>query len=125
MRALTLIALAGLLASCSHPATPERTAAEVLAGRVAGTPQSCVTANQAQNLHALDSQTVAYGYGKTIYINHLKAPCPAIAPLNTLIVVAGSGNEYCRGDRIRGLEQGAIIAGPSCNLDDWVPYRLP
>jgi hypothetical protein len=25
---------------------------------------------------------------------------------------------------VRGLEPGGIIPGPSCNLQDWVPYRL-
>lgn len=126
MRALMLIAAAGLVASCTRPPMQaEAAAANVLAGRVAGPPQTCISVNPAENIHALDAQTLAYGYGRTIYVNHLRAPCPAIGEANTIIVEAATGNQYCRGDRVRGREPGAIIAGPSCNLQDWVPYRLP
>ena len=126
MRALMLIAAAALVASCSSPVTPPGAGfAEAIAGRVAGPPKTCISNNPAENLHVLDPQTVAYGYGRTIYINRLAAPCPALSQFNTIIAEASTGNEYCRGDRVRGLEPGAIIAGPSCNLGDWVPYRIP
>jgi hypothetical protein len=76
-------------------------------------------------LHYVDPQTVAYGYGATIWINHLPGPCPGLEQLSTIIVDARDGTQYCRGNRIRGLEPGSIIAGPTCNLGDWVPYRKP
>lgn len=126
MRALILIAAAGLVASCSQtPVPPGSDAADELAGRVAGPPQTCITTYPAQNVHALDPQTLAYGYGRTIYVNHLLAACPGMRPLNTIIVHAATGNQYCRGDRVSVLEPGAIIPGPQCNLQDWVPYRRP
>ena len=126
MRALMLIAATALVASCSRPVIPPGNAfAETVAGRVAGPPQTCISSNPAENLHVIDPQTVAYGYGRTIYINRLAAACPALSQFNTIIAEASTGNEYCRGDRVRGLETGAIIPGPSCNLGDWVPYRMP
>lgn len=126
MRALMLIAAAVLAASCSRPAAPPGSAfAADMAGRVAGPPRSCVSVNPAENIHVLDPQTVAYGYGRTIYVNHLGAPCPALSSANTVIVRAGIGGEYCRGDQVQGLEPGASIAGPRCNLSDWVPYTRP
>jgi hypothetical protein len=121
-----LIAAAGLAASCSRPASPpEQDFAQVTAGRTAGPAETCITSNPAENLHVIDPQTVAYGYGRTIYINRLPAACPALSQFNTLIVEGGTGGQYCRGDRVRGLEPGAIIPGPSCNLGDWVPYGQP
>jgi hypothetical protein len=126
MRALMLIAAAGLAASCSRPVTPPgQDFAQAVAGRTAGPPQTCVTSNPSENLHVIDPRTLAYGYGKTIYINRLPAACPALSQFNTLIVEGGTGGQYCRGDRVRGLEPGAIIPGPTCNLGDWVPYRQP
>jgi hypothetical protein len=126
MRALMLIAAAATMASCSRPVSPpDEAAAQALAGRVAGPIQTCVTTNPAENLHVLDPQTVAYGYGRTVYVNRLAAACPAISQFNTLIVEGSTGGQYCRGDRVRGLEPGASIPGPSCNLGDWVPYRQP
>jgi hypothetical protein len=126
MRALMLIAAAAIVASCSRPVSPPGADfAQATAGRVAGPPQSCVSTNPAENLHVIDQQTVAYGYGRTVFINRLPGPCPALSQFNTLIVEGGVGGQYCRGDRVRGREPGALIAGPSCNLGDWVPYRRP
>lgn len=123
MRALMLLSAAGLLASCTTQ-QPDGFARD-MAGRVAGPPQTCIPTFPNQNLRIVDPQTVAYGWGRTIYINRLAGPCPALSQFNTIIVQAGTGSQYCRGDRVRGLEPGAIIAGPSCNLGDWVPYRRP
>ena len=126
MRALMLIAAAATVVSCSRPAMPQRSDfAEAVAGRVAGAPQMCISTNQAENLRVLDPQTVAYGFGPKIYVNRLAAACPGISQFNTIIVEPGIGGQYCRNDRIRGLEPGTTIPGPSCNLGDWVPYRRP
>jgi len=126
MRALMLFAAIGLLGSCSRPVMPPASGfAEAVAGRVAGPPQTCITNNPAENLHVLDPQTLAYGYGRTIFINRLESVCPGLRENNTLIVRAGTGGEYCRGDQVSAREPGAFIPGPSCNLSYWVPYRLP
>ena len=126
MRALMLIAAAATVASCTRPLAPERSdAAEAMAGRIPGPPRMCISTNQAENLRVLDSQTVAYGFGPTIYINRLPAACPGISQFNTIIVEPGLGGQYCRNDRVRGLTPGLSIPGPSCNLGDWVPYRRP
>jgi hypothetical protein len=127
MRCSMLIATVILLtnASCARPTTPPGSVlAQELSGRIAGTPQSCVSSVPNQNLRVINQSTLAYGDGRTIYVNHLPGPCPGLGPLNTLIVDVQSGH-YCRGDRVRGLETGAIIPGPSCNLGDWTPYRTP
>jgi hypothetical protein len=127
MRSLMLIsAFAFCAASCSTPpATPggqSALAAEV-AGRVAGPPQSCITSHQSTNLRVVDSQTLAYDDGPTIWVTHLGAACPGIESLSTIIVEPKLGGQYCRGDHVRGLEQGATIPGATCFIGDWVPYR--
>ena len=124
MRKMVLIAgAATALLSCTRPVSPPGNEfAELTAGRVAGPPQSCITPDHMSSVRALDPQTLAYGSGRTVYINHLGSPCPGIRPLSTLIIVT-YGNQYCRGDRVRGNEMGSIIAGPTCILGDWVPYR--
>lgn len=127
MRPLMLIAVAaaGLAGSCAQPiAAPGARLGEETAGRAPGPAQSCILANPTQNLRVLDSENLAYGWGRTIYVNHLAGACPGIEPMSTLIIEA-HGAQYCRGDRVRGLEMGAIIPGPTCILNDWVPYRRP
>ena len=125
MRPLMLIAILAL-AGCAQPAQPPGAAlAQETTGKIAGPAQSCITTFPAQNIRVIDPSTVAYGNGPTIYINHLGAPCPALSQFNTIIVDARDGNQYCRGNRIRGLETGGIIPGPWCTLGDWIPYRAP
>lgn len=125
MRPLILIAPLILFAGCTRPTEPAGSAfARELAGRVAGPPQSCVSTFPNQNLRVIDSRTVAYGYGRTIYVNHLAGSCPALSPFNNVIVDV-QGAQYCRGDHVRGLEPGAVIPGPWCNLSSWVRYRTP
>lgn len=122
MRARVLILVLSL-AGCAPPIVlPDGDLARVTAGRSAGPAQSCVAMRTDQNLRPVDSMTLAYGSGATIYVNQLGAPCPGLEDLSTIIVDAQSG-QYCRGDRIRPLAPGAIIPGPTCNLGDWVPYR--
>jgi hypothetical protein len=124
MRRLVILLM---LASCSPvapaPAGSDPFARE-LAGRIAGPSKTCVSAVQNQGLRAVDSQTIAYELGRTMWVNRLDQACSAISPHNGIIVDVHSG-QYCRGDRIRGFEPGAIIPGPSCTLRDWVPYRRP
>jgi len=124
MRSLILVPAAAAIAlgSCAQqPQPPGAALAATLAGRVAGPPQECVSEFGSDHAYVVDPQTIAYGYGKTIYINRLAAPCPAVDPTNVLITES-HGGEFCRGDHIRGAEPGAIIPGPVCNLNNWVPY---
>ena len=123
-----LLPLAGAaLASCQPVAlAPVAPAGDELgrelAGRVAGAPQSCISTDYSQSLRAIDSATVASERGTILWINRLQQACPGLSPYNALIAERGGG-QLCRGDRVRGQEPGATIAGPSCNLRDWVPYR--
>jgi len=126
MRALMLMTAATLIASCSRPvAPPGASFAHEVAGRVAGRAQSCISSEQRQGLRVIDPETIGYGWGKTIYVSHLGAPCPGIESTSTLIVEPGTAGQYCRGDHVRGREMGANISGPICILGEWVPYRMP
>ena len=127
MRSMVLIA--GLaLAGCSANEVrgPEINPGFVreLAGRVTGPPQTCISTFGDQNVRVIDARTIAYGSGRTIYVSQLQSACPALRPHNT-IIVERTGSQLCRGDHVRGLETGAIIPGPICIVQDWVPHRIP
>lgn len=124
MQKLLLLGLVGLL-GCSRPAVPPGAdLARTIAGRVADRPQSCVPTQSTSNLRVIDAATVAYGSGRTIYINPLGGACPGLRELSTIIVEA-HGSQYCRGDHFRAVEPTGGIPGPVCVLGDWVPYRRP
>ena len=115
------------LASCAAPPptdAPDPAFQAELAGRAAGPPQSCVAAQTGDAPRVIDGHTLAYGSGRTIYVNRLPAECPGLRPLETLVIEVNGGN-FCRGDRFRTVEPGSIIPGPTCLLSDWVPYRRP
>lgn len=119
---LTLAILAGCRAAVPAGGEGGGQFQAEIAGRVAGPAQTCVSVLPDQNLRVIDSRTVAYRSGPTLWVSRLPAPCPGLSPYNS-IIVERSGSQTCRGDRIRGLEPGGIIPGPVCNLSDWTPYR--
>lgn len=122
MRALPL--LLAIAACAALPEARDSRLARELEGRVAGEPQPCVSAGQSQSLQAVDRRTIVLRTSEAVWVNRLAGECPGLSPMSTLVVETFSGR-YCRGDRVRGVEAGASIPGPSCPLADFVPYRLP
>jgi len=122
MRALVFaIALAGCAAVGE---SGEEQLAREIAGRVAGEPRDCVPASTGHTLHAIDNQTIVYRTSDTVWVNRLGGECSGLGPLSTLQVEAFS-SQFCRGDRVRGVEPGQSIPGPYCPLGQFVPYRTP
>ena len=124
MRLLPMLLLvAGCAATSADGDTREqRDLAADLSGRTAGAPQACVPANQGRSLQIVDKRTIVYRGQDAVYVNRLDADCPGLRPLNTLVVEV-HGGQYCRGDRVRGVEPNSTIPGPFCVLRDFVPYR--
>lgn len=121
VRSIALLIVA-TVASCTRPASPPGAdLAEALAGRTAGRPERCIDSSTSQGIHAIDSANLAYGWGRTVFVNHLGDQCPGLSSLSTIIVEDHRG-QYCRGDRIRTIVPGTTIPGPSCVLSDWIPY---
>ena len=119
MRLLPFVLLA---AACATGSAQEADLSSELAGRSAGPEQDCVPASPSANLVARDRQTLVYDGGRTLWVNRLAAACPGLRPTSTLIVDL-HGSQYCRGDRFRAVEPGQSIAGPSCLLGSFTPYR--
>ncbi len=124
MRSLPLLILLG--ACAANPSQGEsraqRDLVEELAGRTAGPAERCVPARGGQSLQIVDQRTLVYRSGPTVFVNTLDAACPGLRPDNILVAEV-HGSQYCRGDRVRGLERQGGIPGPSCVLRDFVPYR--
>jgi hypothetical protein len=127
-RKMRSLILAFALTACAATGSPsavtdeEHELTRELRDRVAGPPEDCVSATGSQGLRIVDSRTIVYGSGSTLWVSRLESACPALRPLNILIVDV-QGGQYCRGDRVRGLEPGSTIAGPVCLLGKFTPYR--
>ncbi|QIK78198.1 hypothetical protein G7077_04055 [Sphingomonas piscis] len=124
LNVLPLACLALVGCSSQSGLLTKDTFAQEVEGRTAGKPQSCISPFGQNSIRTVNKQMVAYGSGSTIYVNRLRAQCPGLEPINTLIVEA-NGGQYCSGDRIRTLYPGSTIPGPACLLGEWTPYRRP
>ena len=118
-----LLILAGCAATgIDGPSRDQEALSRELEGRVAGEPQPCLSGASSATLTIIDSRTLAYREGRTLWVSRLRAECPGLQPLDTLIVEV-HGGRYCRNDQFRAVETGASIPGPICLLGDFVPYR--
>ena len=125
MRLLIIPAL--LIGGCA-PVHPRDDGGAELAryvqGRVPAETLACVPVSQGRSLNVVDSGTLVYERGGTLWVNRLRSDCPGLGTNSTLLVELSSG-QYCRGDRFRELESGASIPGPYCILGDFTAYRRP
>jgi len=116
-------ALTVAASSCAPAETsPSTVAIPDLAGRTAGAPQRCVPTQPTEALRVVDSHTVLYGNGGTIWVNRLATECPGMTRMDILIIEP-MGTEYCRGDKARSVDPVSHIPGPACVLGDFVPYK--
>jgi hypothetical protein len=116
-----------ILAGCAAPAAdgPSRdqeALTRTLADRVAGEPRDCIDPESSASLTVVDSRTVTYRQGSTLWVSRLRDECPGLRPLDSLIVEV-EGGQYCRNTRFRAVSPGASIPGPTCFLGEFVPYR--
>lgn len=122
MRAFTLAAALAATTAAASADRPESPLAKELAGRVAGPSRSCVSPSQGSSVAAIGEGALAYRSGATLWINRPGGGCPGLRP-DSILIVEAHGNEYCRGDHVRGFERGSNIPGPICILGDWAPWR--
>ena len=126
MKLLLPLVATALAACAAHPETgtsrDQDALARELAGMRAGEARRCIPAQEREGLTIVDQRTLTLRSGRTLWVNRLDAPCPGLRPLDTLIVEL-HGSQYCRNDRIRGLDPGSSIPGQICLLGDWRLYR--
>lgn len=122
MRRLAIF-LVPLVAGCAapEPAAVPGQAAET-AGLLAGPPQSCVTIHPTDTMRVseTDRHTLIFGKGGTVFANRLAPGC--VFPANDVLLTEPNGPSYCRGDIVRSFDPVSKIPGPSCALNEFVPY---
>jgi hypothetical protein len=117
--------LAAGLAAAAPATTRDRDPLSEFAGRVAGAPVSCLTADHAGGLQALDRRTLIYRESaRRIWRNDLPDVCPGLDD-DSLLVIELFGSGPCKGDRFHAVQRGSGIPGPSCRLGSFVPYVKP
>jgi hypothetical protein len=121
-RMFAAAALGSAILSCAPPPQAQPGIIPELAGRIAGPPQTCVSIISTTSLRIVDSRTLLYGSGSTLWVNHPATECRGATSMD-ILVTQPTGSQYCRGDIVRSVDPVSRIPGPSCVLGDFVPYR--
>jgi hypothetical protein len=138
MKQIALIVVVVLLAGCAHGgrdrapaaarsqgAEDQARLAEALAGRVAGTPQDCVSEFETgtQQPYAPDAILFRGRTGDVLYLNRLPTGCPGLT-YGKAIAVRTPMSRLCRGDVVTVFDPVSRMETGSCALGPFTPYRL-
>lgn len=134
MRGISLLLLGATLASCTAAAPqPMRSLRaqtqydQLLAGKVAGRPVSCLPSYKSNDMVTIDDSTVAFKQGsRTVYVNHMQGGCSNLAGSSyALLTHQFGGSGLCRGDIAQVVDTLNHITVGSCVFGDFVPYSRP
>jgi hypothetical protein len=132
MRVLALLLGGAMLASCAtEPPPPTRDARsqaqyeQLVGGKVAQSPISCVPNYNTNDMVVIDGRTIAFRRGaRTTYIAHLSAGCELIATgTYALLSRQFGGGGTCRGDIQQVLDTSSRMRAGSCTIAEIVPYQ--
>ncbi len=133
-RIVSLGLIAAALASCSY-APPQAgmvdqraqdKMARLLAGKVAGPPQSCLPHYRSREMTVIDDYTIAFRDGTNrVWITHPPGGCNGLGSGHYTLVTRQTTMGLCRGDigQVTDLLSGATVG--SCAMGDFVPYMTP
>ncbi len=102
------------------PSRGEAQLAKMLEGRVAGKPQSCISAQISNRLQIIDRTAVVYDGGGTVYVARPRDP--RSLDTNDILVINRFGSELCKQDVIRTVDRTSGFMTGVVFLDDFVPY---
>jgi len=135
MRSISLLVISGALVACTTTAAqqqPMRSAQsqqqydQLLAGKVAGAPLSCLPGFRSQDMVVIDERTVAFRDGSSrVYVNHMQGGCSNLGGPYALVTRTFGGGQLCRGDIGQVVDLTNHFTVGSCVFGDFVPYVRP
>ena len=133
MRRIALLLIGAALGSCATtPPAPTRSAAKqveyerLLAGKVAGAPQSCLATYHQNDMVVIDESTVAFRQGSNrVYVNHMQGGCSNLGDNYALVTKQFGSAQLCRGDIAQVVDLTNKFTVGSCVFGDFIPYARP
>jgi hypothetical protein len=120
--AAAVLALTGAAAhSAGKTEKNEAKLAQMLEGRVAGAPVSCIPAFKSDHLTVIEGVAMVYGSGKTLYV--ARPTHPDSLRWDDIVVIKRFGGQLCHTDiihtvdRMSGFNTGVVF------LNKFVPYK--
>ena len=132
MRKIALLLMGATIASCTAygpppgQPTPRSNAelAQLLAGKVAGRPISCLPPYNSNDQRNIDGRTVAFRVvTRMTYLMHLTPGCELLATGNyALVTHQFGGMGMCQNDIVRVVDVMNRTTVGSCGIESIVPY---
>ncbi|MEO8546794.1 MAG: hypothetical protein ABI422_00360 [Sphingomicrobium sp.] len=127
---MSLLLLTAALGACSTGPQPGRSAKaeahlqQLLAGKVAGPPVSCLPHYRANDMVVVDDNTIVFRDGRTIYRNDFNGgTCSQLGGgFYALLTRQFGGTGLCRGDIAEVVDTSNGFVVGSCVMGDFVPY---
>ena len=118
------LAIAGCTGGAEHEIRTDRSAqlAQLLEGREAGAPVSCVNLRDLRGNRSAGDAIVFDGPGGTLYVNRPAGGCPNLDFGRTLVVRSSTGR-LCAGDIARVVDPVSRTEHGSCGLAEFTPWR--
>lgn len=129
-----LIALSAVgLAACSTATEPPVRSAQdqakylqLIEGRVAGAPLSCLPSWNANDMRVIDDQTIVFGERSSrVYVANLRSPCDNVGEPGFALVTRTPGSGMCSGDIATVVQTTSGMAAGSCVIGTFTPYTRP
>ena len=96
--------------------------AELLEGRVAGEPRSCIRTIGSRNLNQIDGTALTYRDGDTVWVNYTRNP-DSIDDRDIMVIDRFSGSSLCRTDQVKLVDRVNGFLSGILLLDQFVPYK--
>lgn len=134
MRSIALLLIGAAIVGCATTAAqqPIRSAKDqqrydqLLAGKVAGPPVSCLPTYHQDDMVVIDEQTVAFRQGSNrVYVNHMQGGCSNLGGSYALVTKQFGSAQLCRGDIGQVVDLTNHFTVGSCVFGDFVPYTRP
>ncbi len=130
MRNLMLTIAVTAMAACATASEPvqrsarmQQTYDRLLAGKVAGKPESCLPTYRSNDMTVIDDHTILVRDGRTVYVNNPPGGCMNLHQSGRALVTRNVGPQLCRGDIGTVVDNTSGVTVGSCALGDFVPYR--
>lgn len=135
MRSIIPITMMAMLAGCTVGPPPAPVAldakqqsrmAQLLGGKVAGTPQSCLPNWRTHNMVAVSDDTLIFQESPgRVWLQRPQNPCNLVSMGPYALVTRGTTGMLCRGDIGQVVDTLSGSSAGSCVMGDFVPYVRP
>lgn len=114
------------LAPAALDAKQQSRLAQLVGGKVAGTPQSCLPNWRTHDMTAIDDMTLVFRESPgRVWVQRPQNPCNLLSAGPYALVTRNSTGQLCRGDIGQVVDTMSGTNVGSCVMGDFVPYVRP